>query len=125
MLSWMLWTLYRLELLENTNQPSGVHSRSDTTFVPCPFDVGILLSFFVFICLTLISFLATLQEYLGILYMKPKMHIYLREKRVRTKQLITELKRVENTGYTPRFLVSGFVFIAIYAHVHMVATLYC
>lgn len=57
--------------------------------------------------LTLIYFLSlSLQAYLSILYLKPRIQIILRQKKVQTKLVAKSLSMIENDVYKPQFIVS-------------------
>ena len=46
------------------------------------------------------------QEYCSILFLKPRMKIILRDKKVKTKLISKSLSKTEKDCYKPRYLVS-------------------
>lgn len=48
------------------------------------------------------------QEYISILYHKPRLQVTLRGKRVRTKKVTWDLKKKMEARYKPNFLVRNF-----------------
>lgn len=60
-----------------------------------------------FFCLFVSFFLFLLsQAYLSILYLKPRIQIILRGKKVQTKLVAKSLSMIENDVYKPQFIVS-------------------
>ncbi len=52
------------------------------------------------------NFCLPFQAYLSILYLKPRIQIILREKKVQTKLIAKSLSMIENDVYKPQFIVS-------------------
>jgi len=72
----------------------------------CPRDDGVAEAGIDGKSCALFVWLCYVQEYCSILYLKPRMKIVLRNKKVQTKLVAKSLKKTQIDWYRPRFLVS-------------------